>query len=95
MTDKEKAETLVLYMAILAGGAARMTIEGCPRVLTKEQMITGLKSGITLVVDRRDAPELPELLEMERDGLVVSRLVEYDEQSSALKFRWKQGQNEG
>jgi hypothetical protein len=54
----------------------------CPRRLTKEQMIAGLKSGKTLVVDRRDAPELPELLEMERAGLVESRFVEYDEQSA-------------
>ena len=42
---------------------------GCPRVFTKEQMIAGLKSGKTFVVDRCDAPELPELLEMERAGL--------------------------
>jgi hypothetical protein len=61
----------------------------CPRNFTKEQMITGLQSSRTLVVDRRDAPELPELLQMERDGLVISRFIEYDEQSSALKFRWK------
>jgi hypothetical protein len=61
----------------------------CPRNLTKEQMVEGLKAGRTLVIDRKDAPELPELLEMERDGLVESRFVEHDEQSSALKFRWK------
>lgn len=61
----------------------------CPRVLTKQQMIDGLKAGHTLYVDRRDAPELPELLAMEADGLVVSKLIEYDEQSSALRFRWK------
>lgn len=61
----------------------------CPRVLTKEEMIVGLKAGRTLCVDRRDAPELPELLELEREGLVTSRLVEIDEQSSVLKFRWK------
>lgn len=61
----------------------------CPRVLTKEQMIEGLKAGRTLNVDRRDAPELPELLGMEREGLVTSELVEINEQSSVLKFRWK------
>jgi hypothetical protein len=27
---------------------------------------------------------------MEREGLVKSKLVEYDEQSSALHFRWSQ-----
>ncbi len=52
-------------------------------------MIGGLKAGRTLVVDRRDAPELPELLALEREGLVESCFVEHDEQSSALKFRWK------
>jgi len=61
----------------------------CPRVYTKEQMIEGLKSGKVLVVDRKDAPELQELLEMEGQGLVVSQFMEYDEQSSALKFWWK------
>jgi hypothetical protein len=65
---------------------ARKALTGCPRVFTKEQMIAGLKSGKTFVVDRCDAPELPELLEMERAGLVESRFVEYDEQSSALKL---------
>jgi hypothetical protein len=65
-----------------------------PRVLTKHQMIIGLKAGRTLVVDRKDAPELAELLEMEREGLVESTFVEYDEQSSALKFRWKRGEQQ-
>ena len=63
-------------------------MDECPRKFTKEEMVEGLKAGRTLVVDRKDAPELPELLEMERQGLVTSKLVEYDEQSSALKFRW-------
>lgn len=61
----------------------------CPRVMTKEQMIAGLKAGRVLCVDRKDAPELPELLQMQRDGLVESKLVIIDEQSSVLKFRWK------
>lgn len=61
----------------------------CPRVLTKEQMVEGLKAGRTLCVDRKDAPELPELLEMEAQGLVESKLVEIDEQSSVRKFWWK------
>lgn len=34
----------------------------CPRKLSKEQMIVGLKSGRTLMVDRKDAPELIDLL---------------------------------
>jgi hypothetical protein len=61
----------------------------CPRNLTRDQMIAGLRAGRTLCVDRWDAPELPELLELEAQGLVESRLVEIDEQSSVLKFRWR------
>lgn len=59
----------------------------CPRVLTKEQMIEGLKQGRTLCVDRRDAPELPELMELAHQGLVKYEFFEGD-QYSVLKFRW-------
>jgi hypothetical protein len=38
---------------------------------------------LTLVVDRKDAPEL---LEMEREGLVVSRFIVYDEQPRRAAF---------
>lgn len=61
----------------------------CPRVMTKEQMIEGLKAGRTLIVDRRDAPELKDLLELQEQGLVESTMVHYDEQSSAAKWKWK------
>ena len=61
----------------------------CPRVLTKEQMITGLKRGRRLRVDRKDAPELPELLAMQEAGLVTSKLVVVDEQYSYMEFTWK------
>jgi len=59
------------------------------RNLTKDEMIARLHAGCALCVDRKDAPELPELLELEAQGLVESRLVEIDEQSSFLKFRWR------
>lgn len=62
----------------------------CPRVLTKEQIIAGLKAGKTLNVDRKDAPELQDLFELQEQGIVESRLVEIDEQSSVLKFRWRE-----
>ena len=55
--------------------------------MTREELLVGFKAGRTLVVDRKDAPVLPLLWEMEREGLVESEFVEYDEQSSALKFR--------
>jgi hypothetical protein len=61
----------------------------CPRVLTREQIIAGLKAGRKLNVDRRDAPELADLRELEREGLVESRLIVIDEQSSVLRFWWK------
>lgn len=61
----------------------------CPRNFTKEQLVTGLKAERTLVLDRRDAPELNDLLELERQGLVTQKLVSFDEQSSAIKWRWK------
>lgn len=66
----------------------------CPRNFTREQLIAGLSAGRLFYVDRRDAPELPELLEMERQGLVKSKLVVFDEQSSALEFWWTAGSND-
>jgi hypothetical protein len=32
---------------------------------------------------------LQDLLALERDGLVTSKLVQRDEQSSVMEFRWK------
>lgn len=61
----------------------------CPRLMSKEDMIFGLQRGKTLCVDRKDAPELADLMEMEKEGWVTSELVVIDEQSSVLKFRWK------
>lgn len=61
----------------------------CPRNLSKEQIIVGLKAGRTLCVDRRDAPELEDLLELEQQGLVTQTLVQIDDQSSVAKWRWK------
>jgi hypothetical protein len=61
----------------------------CPRNFTKEQIIAGLKAGRTLMQDRSDAPEYTDLLELEKAGLVTSELVVFDEQSSALRWRWK------
>jgi hypothetical protein len=40
-------------------------------------------------MDRRDAPELDDLKELERQGLVTQQLVEIDEQCSVVKWRWK------
>lgn len=59
----------------------------CRRNYSREEMIHGLFQGRTLCVDRRDAPELDDLLEWERQGLVTSELTVLDEQSSVLKFK--------
>ena len=61
----------------------------CPRNFTKDELIAGLKAGLTLVMDRRDAPELDDLLDLEQQGLVTQEFVQFDEQSSAVKWRWK------
>lgn len=61
----------------------------CKRNFTKEQIIEGLKAGRTLTVDRRDAPELNDLFALEKEGLVTQEFVQFDEQSSAVKWRWK------
>lgn len=56
--------------------------------MNREQIIAGLQAGRTLVIDRKDAPALPICLELETEGLVTQEFVQYDEQSSAIKFRW-------
>ena len=61
----------------------------CRRNFSKDELIAGLKAGRTLVMDRRDAPEFADLLDLERHGLVTQQFVEFDEQSSAVKWRWK------
>lgn len=63
-------------------------MNNCPRRLSKEMIIAELKAGRILCVDRKDAPELQDLLELQKQGLVTSKLVEIDEQSSVAKFRW-------
>lgn len=61
----------------------------CPRKFTRDEIVAGLKAGNILYVDRKDAPELEDLLDLQNQGLVESRLIEFDEQSSALRFKWK------
>lgn len=56
--------------------------------MTREQMEAGLKAGRVLCVDRRDCKELQILLEMQREGLVKSQLVQVDDQYSVAKFTW-------
>lgn len=55
--------------------------------LSREEIMAGLRAGKTLCIDRRDSPTLPTVLQMEREGQVVTELVQLDEQSSVLKVR--------
>lgn len=66
-------------------------MSSCPRRFTTLQIIQGLKGGKVFVVDRRDAPELIDLFALEELGLVEQQFVEIDEQSSAVRWRWKEG----
>jgi len=61
-------------------------MDDCPRNFSRDDIIAGLKAGRVLNVDRCDAPELADLMELQAAGLAESRLVEIDEQSSLLKF---------
>lgn len=61
--------------------------------MDREEIVAGLKAGRTLNIDRGDAPELPIVADLEREGLVTTRLVEIDEQSSVLKVKWKDPSN--
>lgn len=56
--------------------------------MTRDQIVAGLQAGKVLVIDRRDSPALPICLALESEGLVTQEFVQYDEQSSAIKFRW-------
>ena len=56
--------------------------------MTRDEIEKGLKEGRTLVIDRRDSPALPICLQLEQEGKVTQQFVQYDEQSSAVKFRW-------
>ena len=62
--------------------------------MTRDELLRGFCAGRKLIVDRKDAPVLPLLLEMEREGLIVSELVQYDEQSSALRFSMRETAND-
>ena len=62
--------------------------------MTREELLFGFQAGRSLIVDRKDSPVLPLLWEMEREGLIVSELVQYDEQSSALRFSMRETAND-
>lgn len=56
--------------------------------MTREEVVAGLRAGRTLVIERRDSPVLPIVMDLEREGLVTTELRQHDEQSSDLKVVW-------
>lgn len=56
--------------------------------MTRDEILSGLKSGRKLMCDRKDDPNLPWLLSLVADGTLTSKFIEFDEQSSALMFTW-------
>jgi hypothetical protein len=63
-------------------------VSDCPRMMTKDQIIAGLRAGRVLNIDRRDAPEHKDVAELISAGFATAELVELDEQSSVIKIRW-------
>ena len=58
--------------------------------MTRDEIVAGLRQGRVLVIDRRDSPALPIVMELQDEGLVTTELVQYDEQSSGLRVKWIQ-----
>lgn len=57
--------------------------------MTRDEIVAGLRAGRVLVIDRRDSPALPIVMDLEREGLVTTQLRQHDEQSSDLRVVWK------
>lgn len=55
--------------------------------MTTDEALAGFDAGRTLVVDRRDEPLLPWLYEQVQAGTLMMEVVQYDVQSTAVKFR--------
>lgn len=65
------------------------------REISRDEVLAGVQAGRTLVIQRKDDPNLPMLMEMQEEGLIVSELKQLDEQSSILKFRSAEAAGEG
>jgi hypothetical protein len=57
------------------------------REWSRDELLEGLEAGRTLIVQRRDDPNLPLIQSLEREGLAETRMFQIDEQSSVLKVR--------
>lgn len=55
--------------------------------MDRDEILDGLRKGRTLNINRRDSPVLPIVLELEREGLVTTEIVQIDSQSSEMKVR--------
>lgn len=63
-------------------------MSACKRMLTRAQIIEGLKKGRFLYVDRKDAPELIDLTILEIQGNVKFVLEEFPEQQYSRRKYW-------
>ncbi len=54
----------------------------------QEEILAGLKSGRTLIVQRKDDPNLPFLMELHSQGLINMEMVDIDSQSSCMRITW-------
>jgi hypothetical protein len=65
---------------------------GGRRVMTKDEVLAGLKAGRRLHCDRKDDPLLPWLLS--HPNIANSGVVQVDDQSSYIAFWWQEEDND-
>ena len=58
-------------------------------MITRKEIVERLQRGWVLCIDQATAPELDIVRDLNREGLVMTELIEIDEQSTVLKVRWK------
>lgn len=57
------------------------------REWSREEIETGLRQGRTLVVQRKDDPNIPIVNALISEGIAEAEIVQLDEQSSVMKVR--------
>lgn len=61
------------------------------RQWSREEIETGLRQGRTLVVQRKDDPNIPIVNALISEGIAEAEIVQLDEQSSVMKVRLAHG----
>lgn len=57
------------------------------REWSREEIEAGLRQGRTLVVQRKDDPNIPIVNALISEGIAEAEIVQLDEQSSVMKVR--------